>query len=129
MVGAMLGRAEAQVMRLACLYAALDLSPVVAQQHLEAALALWDYCERSVGCIFGAASGDDVADRILAALEREPAGLTRTGIRDLFGRHGNAIRIALALEHLERENQVRRADELTGGRSAERWFACQDEAT
>ena len=66
LLGAMLGRAEAQVMRLACLYALLDRSKVVKRVHLEAALALWDYSERSARYIFGSSLGDKTADRILS---------------------------------------------------------------
>src|SRR5829696_5211712 len=43
LLGAVIGRAEAQVMRLAALYAVLDLSDDIEREHLMAALALWDY--------------------------------------------------------------------------------------
>src|SRR3712207_8342266 len=43
--GAVTGRAEAHVLRLSCLYAALDMSDTVTVTHLRAALALWRYCE------------------------------------------------------------------------------------
>jgi len=45
MTGAIIGRAEAQTMRLACLYALLDNSDLVRVEHLQAALALWDFAE------------------------------------------------------------------------------------
>ena len=48
LIGAVISRSEAQVMRLACLYAVLDQSVVITTDHLLAALALWDYCEASV---------------------------------------------------------------------------------
>ena len=67
--GALTSRAEAQVMRLACLYALLDMSVVVRQPHLEAALAVWSYVEASVRHVFGNALGDACADEILRALE------------------------------------------------------------
>jgi len=97
LLGAVLARAEAQAMRLACLYAVLDLSPEVQVKHLEAALALWDYCARSARYIFGAALGDPTADRILVALrEAGASGLSRTQIRDLFARHEREVRIEQA---------------------------------
>ena len=43
--GAVTSRAEAQVVRLSLIYALLDCSPVIRQEHLLAALALWEYCE------------------------------------------------------------------------------------
>jgi hypothetical protein len=64
MLGAMLARAEAQIIRLALLYALLDRSTEVGAQHLEAAEALWSYAERSVVHIFGISTGDRHADAL-----------------------------------------------------------------
>src|SRR5262249_18337485 len=62
--------------------------------HLKAALAVWEYCESSAAFIFGDLLGDPVADEIARALQHAgPVGMTRTHIRDLFGRHRSADRI------------------------------------
>src|SRR3712207_9587081 len=45
--GAVVGRAEAQVVRLAALYAVMGESHGIEDEHLLAALALWDYSEKS----------------------------------------------------------------------------------
>ena len=50
--GKLTSRAEAQVRRLACIYALLDNCGTVETQHLQAALALWDFCDRSAGYLF-----------------------------------------------------------------------------
>ena len=63
-----LGRAEAQVLRLALVYALLDRSAFIDAPHLLAALACWDYAEASARYIFGDTLGDPVADEILRAL-------------------------------------------------------------
>jgi hypothetical protein len=83
-LGAMTARAEAQVMRLACLYALLDRSEVIRVNHLTAALALWDFSEKSTQFIFGDLLGDPVADRILKAV-KDQGEMSETEIRDLFG--------------------------------------------
>src|ERR1700760_2424268 len=70
------GRAEAQVLRLSALYAALDRSPIIQLPHLQAALALWDYCSYSAGSLFGSSVADSVADRILEALQAADHRLT-----------------------------------------------------
>ena len=70
LLGAVTSRAEAQVLRLSMLYALLDCSDEIRVPHLVAALALWDYCEKSARWIFGDALGDPVADAILSALRR-----------------------------------------------------------
>src|SRR5262249_23484039 len=68
LLGAVLSRAEAQVLRLSVVYALLDKSVVVRVEHLQAALAVWEYCERSAVLIFGKRLGDPTADRVLEAL-------------------------------------------------------------
>ncbi len=94
------GRAEAQVLRLSALYAALDRCPVIQLSHLQAALALWDYCSYSAGSLFGSSVADSVADRILEALQAADHGLTRKQIRDLFHGHLGSGSIDQALEKL-----------------------------
>lgn len=123
MLGAITARAEAQVMRLALIYALLDRSTVIGAAHLRAALAVWEYAEASAEFIFGNRMGDPDADRILDALKRNPSGLTRTNIRDLFGRNRPADRIEAALARLRRSGKAHCLSDNTGGRSAERWVA------
>lgn len=121
LLGAATSRAEAQVLRLACTYAVMDLSSSIEAEHLEAALAVWRYCEASARFIFGNSTGDPIADRIVAALEDEPDGLTRTDLIHLFGRNKSRDRIGQALATLEKLGRVRREKTETGGRPAERW--------
>src|SRR5205814_1467214 len=70
LLGAVTSRAEAQTMRVACLYALLDCSKVVKEVHLRAALAVWDYAEQSARHIFGDSLGDPLADELLRALRK-----------------------------------------------------------
>jgi hypothetical protein len=122
LTGALLARAEAQVVRVAMIYALLDQSALILPEHLQAALALWDFAEKSVRFIFGDSLGDPVADLILGALKTAIAGLTRTEISNLFGRNKNAGRIAVAL-NLLLTNKLARVEYFgTGGRKAETWF-------
>jgi hypothetical protein len=122
--GAVVGRAEAQVMRLAALYAVMDESHEIEREHLLAALALWDYAEKSARYIFGDATGDPVADQILNALRAAGKdGMTRTEISNFFGRNRSSERIAQALSLLLAARRVRPKTHKTGGRQAERWYA------
>lgn len=126
--GALTSRAEAHVLRLSCIYALFDHSTEVRRCHLEAALALWKYCEDSAEFIFGTALGNQVADQILKALGNAPQGLTRNDLRDLFGRHRSSEEISVALRILSERTLVEFEKENTGGRAAERWFATSEEA-
>lgn len=121
LLGAVTARAEAQVMRLACIYAVLDESTAVTRKHLEAALAVWDYAEASARFIFGDALGDPDADLLLAAIRKAQDGLTRTDISALFGRNKSAGSIARILGMLAERGLVvmdHRAPEGGDGRSA-----------
>jgi hypothetical protein len=124
LLGASTSRAEAQVLRVSAIYAALDRSTTVRVEHLRAALALWDYCYASALYIFGDATGDPVADRIREALTAAgPKGLTRTDISALFGRHASKDRIGHALAQLAALGVTERCIERTDGRPIEVWRA------
>lgn len=124
LMGAMTARAEAQVMRLACIYALLDLSREIKIEHLRAALACWDYCESSARFIFGDSLGDPVADAILKTLkESGKDGMTRTDISNYFGRNKGAAEISRALDLLAERGMIQRKKEFSGsGRATERWL-------
>jgi len=119
LLGAVIARAEAQVMRLATVYALMDCCPVIRRVHLHAALSLWDYAEASARYVFGEHFGDYVADDILAALRMSPEGMTRTGISNLFGRHVSSRRIRHALSALMGAGLVTCERLETDGRPAE----------
>lgn len=121
--GAVTSRAEAQVTRLALVYALLEGAGIIRLPHLEAALALWRYCADSAAYVFGDATGDTVADAIVRALRASPAGLTRNEIRDVFGRNRRSEEIERALHFLARLGRAHSIREETGGRPAERWRA------
>jgi Protein of unknown function (DUF3987) len=122
LLGAVIARAEAQTVRLALIYALLDGSHSIDLPHLEAALAIWEYCELSAVHIFGRAIGDPVADEISRALQTSPKGLTRTDIYNLFGRHQSRDRIAAALQLLTAMGRARYEARGTKGRPVETWF-------
>jgi hypothetical protein len=121
--GHITGRAEAQVMRLSCLYAALDCTCRVSTVHLEAGLAVWRYCEASARYIFGDATGDPLVDDLIALLRGHADGLTRTEISHHFGRHKSTEELSRALNKLTELNMAACREEDTGGRKAERWVA------
>jgi hypothetical protein len=125
LLGAITARAEAQVMRLALLYALLDMSTVIRREHLLAGLALWAYAEDSAAYVFGSSMGDPVADEILRALRATKEGLTRTQIRDLFGRNRGKDEIGRALGVLlaHRLAQPTEREREGPGPRAEVWFA------
>jgi hypothetical protein len=126
--GAVTARAEAQTMRLACLYALLDLSPVIRLDHLQAAIALWTYCEQSAQYIFGTSLGDPIVDSIKNALDESPKGLTRTEISsNILKRNVEATKIDDALNKLFVSGcAYKETDTTKNGRPSERWFSIKN---
>jgi hypothetical protein len=110
LLGALLARAEAHVVRLATHYALLDRSGVITLDHLKAATALFEYVQDSSKYVFGDLLGDTVADAILAALRHA-------------GRNYSAARIARALSILAQQGKAEKTTQSTGGRPAEIWMA------
>jgi hypothetical protein len=121
----LIARAEAHVLRLALIYAALESTKgkrEISLAHLQAALAIWDYCEASARFIFGAALGDDTADEILRYLKTVGAdGATRTDISKVFSRNKTSAEIGRALAVLQTHSLAKPVLEKTGGAPAERW--------
>jgi len=120
LAGAVVSRAEAQVLRLSVLYAALDRSRVVGRPHLQAALALWDYAEASAGVIFGGRLGLPLAEQIVAAL-RDRGPMTKTEITGLFSRNRPGAETDAALAELQRRGRVRQQAVRTQGRPRTVW--------
>jgi len=124
LLGAVTSRAEAQCVRLALIYALLDGVQNIDLPHIDAALAVWGYCEASAAHIFGLSLGDPVADEILRALHQAgDEGMTRSVIREYFGRHKSSDRIGAALALLMSKGRARGEMRQTGGRPSEVWIA------
>jgi hypothetical protein len=124
--GAATSRAEAQVLRLSAIYAALDCSPVIEPPHLQAALAVWDYCSASAALVFHASTGDAVLDRIRLALDEAPEGLTKKEIGALFHGHVSRERIDMALEKLTSQGLATNQSTPGRGRPATLWSGIDD---
>ena len=121
--GATTSRAEAQVLRLSAIYALLDCTPIIGLPHLQAALAVWDYCAASASLLFGTATGDHTADRILEAINASTEGLSRKQMSALFHGHLSCSRIEAALEQLISLGVIYPTTQPSAGRPATLWSA------
>src|SRR5262249_7285890 len=126
LLGAVTSRAEAQAVRLALVYALLDGAPNIDLPHIKAALAVWEYAEASAAHIFGASLGDNIADEILRGLRHAGhEGMSRTAIRDVFGRNQSGDRLGAALQLLASRGRARMEFRQSGGRPMEVWFGTE----
>jgi len=126
MVGALTARSEAQALRLALVYATCAGAPRIERAHVEAALAVVDFCERSADHVFGDLTGDSVADTVLHALRESPGGLSRSEIFRLFGNNRGAGELDAALLNLTDGGLIRaERDTATGGAPKTTWHATE----
>jgi hypothetical protein len=125
LVDAVLSRAEAQIMRIACLYALLDKSHTIEADHLIAAWYLWKYAADSAKYIFGDRLGDPVADKILDALRSTRGAMNRTQIQEVLGRNQSHARIEAALDILLKAHLAKKetARVVVSGKRQELWMA------
>lgn len=105
---AITGRAEPYILRLSMIYAIADLSVEIKIEHLKAAKAVWDYCDKTCLSLFGKTIGDEPVDKILSFISNFPEGATRTQIRDLFNRNLLKSEIDRAIEKIEARGLGRR---------------------
>lgn len=109
--GKVVARARAQVLRLSCIYALLDQSSEVKRAHLEAALALWQYCEDSARYIFDkgmalSVNAQKLYDAVLMAGE---GGLTRTEQSGTFNNNLSAKELNALTDELIKAGLVTKA--------------------
>jgi len=114
LAGAVINRGEAQVIRLAMVYALLDGSNVVHDSHLRSALAMWDYCRRSALYIFHGFESDPVATKIMEKLSEGPIDFT--DVYRMFANNATKRQIEEALSILVGKGKVVIESELTGRR-------------
>lgn len=120
-VGALLGRAEAQVGRLAALYALLDQKSEIDRCHIQSALAVWAHSEASVGWIFGGVDeNSEEENKLLRGLVRSHQ-LTDSEISKLFGRNLTSHYLDKLKTGLERQGLAHYTTEMSGGRPVRIW--------
>lgn len=134
LLGAVTSRAASQVLRIALIFAVLDGRLDIGRDHLEAALAVWGYCDQSAQRIFGSRAADpeaaqreeDAEDLLGKILAAGTAGMTRSEMYSAYNRHKSAAVIIQAISDLRDRDAIRSTKTPTGGRTSERWFAAKE---
>lgn len=119
LVGNLCDRAHAQVLRIATIFAILDKSTEVKPEHLKASRAVWQYCEDSIGYIFGADIDQD-EQKVLHHLQDQSGEVAQSVLsRKLFKDRPSVL--ANKLLRLEEQGKVTRRREKGKGRTATYW--------
>lgn len=130
LLGFVTARAEAQVRRLAVLYAVLDCSETIELSHLQAALALFSYCEQSAAYIFGSEIQVDDPDEVkIIEYLREHGECTQTEINNNVFKKRNTMRMREALETLSAKGKIgcRKVKTINAVRPTTMWYLVNSE--
>ena len=94
-------------------------------------LSVWRYCEASAAYIFGGVVSGKAEDVIATALRQAgETGMTRTEIRDLFGRHRKRHEVDAALAALAASGKAKCiVGATTGGRPPTVWIELRNGAS
>ena len=124
-VGAVLSRGEAQVLRLSMLMALAGGHATIEVEDLEAALDLWRYAEASARAVF--AGDHDALFSRLVDLIRENPGVSRSGLHKKVGWKVAASNFLGTLSRIQAVGLARSEPFKTGGRPTEKWFPANPE--
>ena len=116
--GAITARAEAQTIRLSLIYALLDGAKEIDEQHINSALALWNYASDSARVLFHDRAIDPLEQKILSLLKI--GSLTATELSNAFNRNIQREKLQGVLIKLESSNQIKVTKESTKGRPVTR---------
>ena len=123
-VAAVLERFFPQVRKVSNIYAGLDKSPVITRPHLEAGFAIVNHSKACAKMIFADFGPNKNANRILAALRRNPEGLSLTQISShVFNRKTSADDIHAALIVLNDNKLASRSVTKAATKPTEIWRA------
>jgi hypothetical protein len=104
------------VARLAMIYSVLDRDVYVRKEHIESAMAVWDYCDATAAHIFGKPKTDKALGKLMAILDQEEVGLTRTQIaRKLFAGRGAGSEIDSLIQNAYATGKYLYKELKTGG--------------
>jgi Protein of unknown function (DUF3987) len=117
LLGSVIARDAAQVLRLSVLYDLCSASASIDTDHVTAALAVWSYCRSSAAFIFGDSLGNPLADKLLQALkDAGPDGLSGRQLDRAVGGHASKTELDAARDALSRRGLITTYTLDSGGR-------------
>jgi hypothetical protein len=114
-------RGRPYVVRLSMIYALLDSTPNIDVRHLQAALAVWRYCEDSARILFGHGDENKLESRLLEIVQNQP-GVMRSELRSAISHSITTSVFDHALNSLVRRGKIVSVPTF-GNRQAECYYA------
>lgn len=120
--GAATQRRAQHVRRLAVIFAVIDRVFYVGPEHLTAAMAIWDYCDRTAAHMWGSPKLEGDLGRLIAFVESAKDGVTRTDIsRKVFGGHANSRELDRLIAQAQASGEIVYRKVKTGGAPRHEW--------
>ena len=116
LAGQLTSRSEAHALRLSMIFALMDRSDTIRSEHLTPALSIIDYVQDSVAYIFGAATGDPLADKITEIVSLQGGSASMMEIYSALKGHGRKDQIERAITRLVQIERIEVMSEKTDGR-------------
>ena len=114
LLGALVARAAAQMLRLQVAYAVMDGTDFIEPAHVKAAKAVWDYSEASAEVIFGDGPDSDALKFVEAVRAAGEDGLDGTAQNAVFHRHRTSEQLEQIRTKAERWGLTFTMTESTG---------------
>lgn len=115
-------RAEAHVLRLSMIFALLDGQATIDVQHLQAALAVWEYCDDSAQLIFEENNKQGRTQKRFVKLVQENPGIMRTELFDRFSHTMTADEKQKIVDHAKAQGKIVSIQTIVNGRQAELFY-------
>ena len=96
------------------IYALLEAQNIIMPNHLNAALAMWNYCENSARFIFSDHEPDPYTNKIVEALQVEPKSTTE--LHNLFNRKLKGKKLNTILKELIAKGKIKSETTNTKGK-------------
>jgi len=131
LIGDITARAEPHIIRIAMIYALSEREAEIDVRHLEAAIAVWSYCEASIEWVFQKHSESDAKsseDPLLEALAQAAGkGMKRSEIsKVVFKGNRSSEEIGKTLHGLAEKRRIRcRKLKRTTGKPVEVWYLAE----
>ena len=131
-IGKLLGRTEAHVLRLSMIYAVLNNHDpcLIEAEHIQAAIAVWDYCSESVRYVFGGFTDPGPVKRLDANLKKLYQALLRHPMtpsqvqNNVFKGNKTAPEVRQWLSELKNSGKVKcEARKAINGKDVKYWSA------
>lgn len=117
--GALCSRASSHVLRLSLTFALLDGAKEISVRHIQAALAFWEYSERSVADIFSSRLGDPDADKIINAMKTGPQNMTDLHL--VFHRNRTAEWLTAKVAAMEKAGLIFQTQKMSDRKTVIAW--------